>query len=259
LGAHQGYVLYPDGHCTQFPVWFAPWFETAPEPPQAPETSVAVQPCLFGPDYLRGLMGGAGCRVVCLPEAVQAAFDLCRPQERKGRLLARVVRFFRTRTGLVPAGLESLPRCWLAALPAVLSGFWVRWPAEPPCPIGALACREGMLLLRFAQEPACPEDGIALGDRIRVAINASLYPTVWRPLLRRHRAAIWRTRPELHAALTVSLNHVDRRAWWTGTELILEHPVLFQFDAHTQRLLDHFGPDVLPASAIEVLETRAFA
>ncbi len=139
LGAHQGYVLYPDGHCTEFPVWFAPWFETAPEPQQAPETSVAVQPCLFGPDHLRGLMARAGYRVVCLPEAVQAAFDLCRPKERKGRLLARAARFFRTRTGLVPAGLESLPRCWLAALPAVLSGFWVRWPAEPPCPIGALA------------------------------------------------------------------------------------------------------------------------
>ena len=58
-----------------------------------------------------------------------------------------------------------------------------------------------MLLVRFAQEPACPEGGMALWDRIRVAINASLYPTVWRPLLRRHHAAIWRTHPDLHAAL----------------------------------------------------------
>jgi energy-coupling factor transporter ATP-binding protein EcfA2 len=201
LGAHQGYVLYPDGHCTEFPVWFAPWFETDPEPAQALEMSVADQSCRFDPDHLHGLMARAGYRVVCPPEVVPAAFDLCRPKERKGRLIARVARFFRTRTGLAPAGLETLPRCWLTALPAVLSSFLARRAAEPPWRIDALACREGMLLVRFAQEPARLESGMAREDRIRVAINASLYPTVWRPLLRRHFAAIWRTRPELHTAL----------------------------------------------------------
>jgi hypothetical protein len=128
LAAHQGYVLCRDGHCTEFPVWFAPWFETAPDPPQMPEASIAVQLCLVGPDHLRGLMAREGHRAVCPSEVVQAAFDLCRPKERKGRLLARVARFFRTRTDSVPAGLENLPRCWLA----VLSCFSRRRPTEPP-------------------------------------------------------------------------------------------------------------------------------
>jgi hypothetical protein len=55
-------------------------------------------------------------------------------------------------------------------------------------------------------------------------------------------------------ALAVSLNYWDRRAWWTEEGLILEHPVSIQFDIHTQRLLDRFGPDVLPGAAINVLE-----
>jgi hypothetical protein len=55
-------------------------------------------------------------------------------------------------------------------------------------------------------------------------------------------------------ALAVTLNHSDRRAWWTNEGLILDHPVAIQFDAHTQRLLDRFIPEELPDAARKVLE-----
>jgi hypothetical protein len=139
--------------------------------------------------------------VLCPAKVVQAAFDLCRPKERKGRLFMRVARFFKTRMGLVPEGMEGLPRCWLVALPAILAHVLARPPATPPCRIDAVACHEGMLLLRFVQEPLPLEGGVALGDCMRVTVNASVYPSIWRPLSRRHYWAIRRTHPELHTAL----------------------------------------------------------
>jgi hypothetical protein len=67
--------------------------------------------------------------------------------------------------------------------------------------INRVACQDGVLLLGFAQEqhPAAP-NATAL-DGIRLAVNRSVYPNLWRPLLRRHQHALWQAHPELRAAL----------------------------------------------------------
>jgi len=67
--------------------------------------------------------------------------------------------------------------------------------------INRVACQDGVLLLGFAQEqhPAT-SNGTAL-DGIRLAVNRSVYPNLWRPLLRRHQHALWQAHPELRAAL----------------------------------------------------------
>jgi hypothetical protein len=38
-------------------------------------------------------------------------------------------------------------------------------------------------------------------DGIRLVVNRSVYPNLWRPLLRRHQHALWQAHPELRAAL----------------------------------------------------------
>ncbi|MGA2661168.1 MAG: TraM recognition domain-containing protein, partial [Verrucomicrobiota bacterium] len=96
LAAHQAYVLLRDGSRTESPIWFAPWFELDRRPVPAAAAGAAAQPGPPGADHLRLVMAQAGYRVLCSAEVVQAAFDLCRPKERKGRLFMRVARFFKT-------------------------------------------------------------------------------------------------------------------------------------------------------------------
>jgi hypothetical protein len=90
-----------------------------------------------------------------------------------------------------------LPECWLAALPGILWG--VRKPHWTKLPffIDHVAVKEGALLLSFAQEQPNPDGRVTAWDRIRVAVNAGLYPSRWRPLSRRDYFRLIRQRPDL--------------------------------------------------------------
>ena len=116
-------------------------------------------------------------------------------------MLKTVEKFFLEKAALVPEGLDSLPTNWLAALPGILWAMrkphWTRLPFF----IDRVAMVDGVLLLHFAQELPNTENRLTAWDKIRIAVNAAVYPSRWRPLSRRHRAELWRQHPELRPLL----------------------------------------------------------
>ena len=91
---------------------------------------------------------------------------------------------------MVPEGLETLPAAWLAALPGIL---WSK--AKPhwthlPYFIDRIALVDGLILLGFAQEQASKAGEVSRWDELRIAVNAGIYPSIWRPLSRRHSAEL---------------------------------------------------------------------
>ena len=56
-----------------------------------------------------------------------------------------------------------------------------------PYMIWRVACVDGVLLLGFAPEMDPRDATVTAWDRIRVRVNRCVYPSRWRPLLRRHR------------------------------------------------------------------------
>ena len=201
LATHQAYALFRDGSRTEFPVWFAPWFELqgSKKPPTPASSPGEYDP--YTAEHVRQLLCRAGTTPLWTPEVVQAACRLCQPRQKPGTLMKKVRAFFRNKACIVPEGLGKLPACWLAALPGIL--WALRKPQWKHLPffIDRVACQDGVLLLGFAQEqhPATP-NATAL-DGIRLVVNRSVYPNLWRPLLRRHQHALWQAHPELRAAL----------------------------------------------------------
>ena len=64
--------------------------------------------------------------------------------------------------------------------------------------ISEMASTDGVLQIRFAQEASRRADGPITGyDQVRIAVNAALYPSLWRPLTRRHEHLIRPRRPSL--------------------------------------------------------------
>lgn len=103
------------------------------------------------------------------------------------RALKQATKLFRRRAIIVPKGLDSLPIDWLKALPHILWSLRKpHWDVLPfrMCEVCAV---DGMLQLRFAQEPLryILDEHVGGFDRIRIAVNAALYPSRWRPLKRR--------------------------------------------------------------------------
>ena len=176
LSPHQAFVIRAEGSVTRWPVWFVPWFEQGQPALPAPAT-----PPRFSAAYVSALMHGAGFRLHHAGDVVTHAYALC---PRRRGLLQRTREFFHTQAVLIPAGLETLPDCWLAGLPGIL-GRWRKphWHRLPFF-ITRIGIEAGVLLLEFAQE--IPGDSQPSGwDHLRIALNAGLYPSCWRPLHRR--------------------------------------------------------------------------
>lgn len=177
LSPHQAFVIRAEGSVTPWPVWFVPWFEQGQPALPAPAT-----PPRFSAAYVSALMHGAGFRAHQAGDVVTQLHSLC---PRRRGLLQRTREFFRTQAIHIPAGLETLPDCWLAGLPGILwrlrKPHWHRLPFF----ITRIGIEAGVLLLEFAQE--IPGEARPSGwDRVRIALNVGLYPSCWRPMHRRH-------------------------------------------------------------------------
>jgi hypothetical protein len=153
----------------------------------APQPVVAASPNQqFSADHVELLLRRHGIVQVLSKETLQAAFSL--DANMHSKFLTRAREFFLAADGSVPDGLESLPASWLAGLPGILGAMREPAWAQAPCRIQGVVCSDGVLLLRFDQEPASANDGrMSRWDQIRLVVNRSLYPSRWRPLLRRHR------------------------------------------------------------------------
>ena len=198
LPAHQGYVVKSDGIVTQAPVWFAPWFELQTRTPK-PATPIAEAGDQVAAQRLEVLMERSGFPPLHSPAVIAAAWKLKRRSQRRALKLA--TDFFRAKAYLVPQGLETLPTPWLLALPGILWSLRASYWMGLPWRIERVACVNGRLLLQFAQEAQPPDDRPSAWNELRVAVNARLYPSRWRPLKRPHRLRLAHRHPRLRAAL----------------------------------------------------------
>jgi hypothetical protein len=198
LAPHQGYLLFADGRRTLEPVWFVPWFEL--EEPAKPAVLPPAVETYFTAAHGQALMQRAGFQKQISAEMVLAAAKLGRRRNRKS-LLKQAQTFFLHQAAMVPAGLENLPNSWLAALPKILWATrkpgWTRLPYF----IDQVGLERGVLLLRFVQEQPNSEGRLTAWDRLRIFVNAGVYPSLWRPLHRRHQIRLRQEFPELRVPL----------------------------------------------------------
>lgn len=182
LAPHQGYVALPQGHSPSTPLWFVPWFMAT----QKNVIANTIKP--YSVAHTRAVMARAR-QSECTPVHVvntllgynHAGIILLHQ-----RALAEATEFFSTRCVIVPTGLDELPTPWLRALPRIL--WATRKPdwTHLPYMLTGVSFAEGILLVRFAQEGQPKSERITTWDRLRITLNRSLYPTVWRPPTRRY-------------------------------------------------------------------------
>lgn len=196
LSPHQAFILHADGRRTESPVWFVPWFEAnerQPATPQVPKSSAA---------YMEQLLIKARFKLRWPPQMVLQATAFSRRRRRK--TLQKVRAFFLEKCSNVPEGLDSLPDCWLAALPGILwrcrQPHWTKLPHF----ISRVSVAQGLLLFDFAQELREADGRISSFDRIRLQVNASIYPSRVRPLSAWHRAKLNHFHPEVRTFLESS-------------------------------------------------------
>ena len=185
LAPHQAFVLFADGTCTPEPVWLAPWFELQAASASVPASSPAEPASPFSVRHTANVMAQAGYQRQSRPEMLETIWN----QDRRGfrqQLLEKNRDFFRSYCAMIPQGLETLPTPWLAGLSKIL--WATRKPEWTHLPyfLKRVSCESGMLLLQFAQELPNPEGRLTAWDRLRITVNASLYPSLWRPLKRHH-------------------------------------------------------------------------
>jgi energy-coupling factor transporter ATP-binding protein EcfA2 len=200
LSQHQAFVLFADGRRTEHAVWFAPWFELEapqPAPPPAPKRPEMY----FSAAHVDELMRHAGFHQIWEPEVIGLAVKLFPKQP---KTLEVATAFFRSQACMVPKGLETVPECWLAALPGILMKMKKPEWTHLPFFIDHIQYDAGRLLLHFAQELPHTNSRMAAWDRIRISVNASLYPSLWRPLSRRHCQRLFQLHPELRRALAAN-------------------------------------------------------
>lgn len=224
LASHQAFILFRDGSRTEYPVWFAP-------PPDSPKERVTAAPPAqstkdypLSPQRQAVLMARLGCQRWLTPDVVEAALGVWTPKVEPRKVLERVADFFRARAHLVPRGLERLPLRWLTALPGILWGlrnaYWTRLPFA----INEMACEQGMLLLGFTHEQDPTATPTTAGDLVRVIVNRSIYPSLWRPLSLRLYHELWRRHPELRPALSRQSPDVSPNAPWASAGAIHNGP-----------------------------------
>jgi len=194
LSQHQAYIAFADGQRTESPVWFIPWFERAEATGHAEEPP----PAKFTARHVEQLMEKAGFSLRWPAEVVTHACALKR--RRRRMTMRRVSGVFLSQGTLVPEGLDKLPDCWLAGLPGILGHLRKPYDTRLPFCIDRVGVEDGVMLLHFAEEQ--PGSGSTDSwDRIRVAVNSGIYPSLWRPLSRWHLAKLRQLHPELRSAL----------------------------------------------------------
>lgn len=175
LAPHQAFVLHADGRRTEHAVWFAPWFE---------HDLANRRRSPFSAEHTRDLMKREGFKQIITSSQLARALKSIPPASAED--LERVTNFFRSRACRIPDGFDKLPGAWLKALPGILWSMRKPHWTHLPFFIDRLAVDDGILLINFVQEEQKTCDRITAWDRIRIRVNAGLYPSSWKSLKRAH-------------------------------------------------------------------------
>lgn len=153
----------------------------------------------FGsPEHVHELMERLRWEKKLTVPILTGALDLVGQSLCHSSLLAETHEFFRRRAILVPSGIETLPSCWLTTLPSLLlRTLKPHWSQVVPYMITELRLEKGVLCFSFAQELPNVEKRFTRWDELRVTINRSLYPNLWRPLEPEHKSDLLLRFPEL--------------------------------------------------------------
>lgn len=184
LSPHEGFVAFPGKGQCDLPRTFVPWFEETDwqRDPEIDRISVG---------HLEQLLTRAGLVRRVAPDLFVKVMAICAAEFDHASAVLRAREFFRARAVLVPEGLERIPSPWLVALPGIL--WSARRPGWTHLPymMNRVEVVNGLLLMQFAQE-ADSSFGrrITSFDRLRIRVNASVYPHLYRPLKPEHSSSM---------------------------------------------------------------------
>jgi hypothetical protein len=147
------------------------------------------------------LMEDLGFKQHLRPAVLAAALELHERRLPHTDIVNEARNFFAERAVPIPHGIEELPSTWLRVLPRILwSTRKPSWMALPYC-IGVLGIEEGILRIAYPQEQQVTGNQITQWDQLRIVVNLSLQPNLWRPLSVADERELWDKRPELRQEL----------------------------------------------------------
>ena len=201
LGQHEAYVKLANGSGRIGPVWIAPLFfhyvpsKVLVEPDDLTEAAAALREgeakeqssvsCGSGVSFFLLRMHREGNPLILTPSIVASAGQLCTPKVPRNQILR-----------LIPGkivGLELLPTCWLLGVYR-----WLLEYQELATTIDGVSISSGVLWPQLHPATAMWGDG---GFSIPQSLNLFIYPSLWRPLRRRHWAQLRSERPDLREEL----------------------------------------------------------
>ena len=218
LQAFQAYVSLANGVHPSQPVWLVPRFVKVDPPPPAvkpPDPLAQVlaevagqQPALPPAASVAGvvqMMARFEAPQLMSVEIWRATVQLCAPKTKRQVLMREANRLFRENAAGKPLpGLKTLPACWLRGLPALLK-LYARQDFYD------LKEVDGCLLIQFSEGMEWPPKVLTIPQSNLLALlNWNLYPSLWRPLKRRHWQLLYATRPELRPQLQI---HAKAVGW----------------------------------------------
>lgn len=194
LQQHHAFAKLADGACTEVPVWLeAKYFDAEDRPVPQPrddlseavalarDLSASERPPKEGLPFFLVHMQRRGHPLLITANIVTAIWQLCIPRFSRNELLSNS-------DWQIP-GLETLPTCWLVGLH--------RWllvnPRLAPAVID-ISIKSGVLWPKLDRAFTLWGDGMV---RIPESINLFVYPSLWRPPSRHHRAQLLTERPDL--------------------------------------------------------------
>lgn len=160
-------------------------------------------------EQTRRILESSGLNPCIEPHVLHAAFEICEPAESRQFLIDSAREKLSTYLAILPKGLEHLPAVWIKALPGLWQGLCRRFPSWTGAPLKAVGHVQGTLQMVFSQEQISSPDQISAHDYMRIECNRRLYPSLWRPLRKRHERWIWIRYPELRKDL-LRVAEVDR-------------------------------------------------
>jgi hypothetical protein len=207
LSTHQAFVRIVNSDDLHLPVWFEPQFFTPPVPEQQSESIDSLHAARIRLRDIKRL-GGSHERIQQACEFLKY-MQLRHPLRLTPSILGTALSEFPVR--LKPPieailrildldGIETLPPRWISAI--------LPWVQAHPDVLKGLMFANGILLLDLKENLTFPKSRLL---RVQEELNLRVYPSLWKPLQKRHRLFIEAKYPELADALNSAVSRRNRK------------------------------------------------